>query len=373
MMRTPPFPGRLALQQRVLPAYRTSFVESLGAACAGGLSVFAGTPRPDETILPGGPLAHAQRVQARNWQPLPLPHPLFFCWQYGLVDWLQAWEPDVLVLEANPRYLSNRLAVRWARRHGRPVIGWGLGSPPPTGPLAGARGWLRRRALSGYDAMIAYSGQGAREYAALGIPARRVFVASNAVTPPPSRPPRERPPTYEGAPEVLFVGRLQARKRVDQLLRACAGLPPDLQPGLTIVGEGPAREELEAQAAIEYPAARFPGPQHGDALEPFFARADLFVLPGTGGLAVQQAMAHGLPVIVAEGDGTQSDLVRPGNGWLIRAGDAQTLQGALETALRDPARLRRMGQESYRIVREEINTEAMTADFLNAVRAVLSW
>ena len=42
-----------------------------------------------------------------------------------------------------------------------------------------------------------------------------------------------------------------------------------------------------------------------------FAGADLFVLPGTGGLAVQEAMSYALPVIVAKGDGTQEDLVRP--------------------------------------------------------------
>ena len=102
-------------------------------------------------------------------------------------------------------------------------------------------------------------------------------------------------------------------------------------------------------------------------LEADFTWADLFVLPGTGGLAVQQAMAYGLPVIVAQGDGTQDDLVRPGNGWQIPPDDLGQLAAALETALEDVSRLRQMGAESYRIVSEEINLERMVAVFVDAL------
>ena len=78
---------------------------------------------------------------------------------------------------------------------------------------------------------------------------------------------------------------------------------------------------MEALAKQIYPSAEFIGAKHGDELKPYFAEADLFVLPGTGGLAVQEAMSHGLPVIVAKGDGTQDDLVRAENGWQIPPGD----------------------------------------------------
>jgi glycosyltransferase involved in cell wall biosynthesis len=102
-------------------------------------------------------------------------------------------------------------------------------------------------------------------------------------------------------------------------------------------------------------------------LEPIFAGADLFVLPGTGGLAVQEAMAHGLPIIVARGDGTQDDLVREGNGWQIPPGDHSALANALGEALSDPAKLRRMGEESFRIASAEINLEAMADAFVHAL------
>jgi glycosyltransferase involved in cell wall biosynthesis len=167
---------------------------------------------------------------------------------------------------------------------------------------------------------------------------------------------------------ILFVGRLQARKRVDYLVRACADLGSS--PHLIIVGEGPEREALESLAQDIYPGAEFLGAKHGAELAPYFKEADLFVLPGTGGLAVQQAMSYGLPVIVAQGDGTQDDLVRKENGWQIPPDDIDALRSTMKDALSDVARLREMGKESYRIVREEISIEKMAESFVRALNSL---
>ena len=40
------YPGKLAVQQRVLTPYRAAFFDALAAACNGGLGIFAGLPRP---------------------------------------------------------------------------------------------------------------------------------------------------------------------------------------------------------------------------------------------------------------------------------------------------------------------------------------
>jgi len=366
----PLFRGRLGVQQRVLPAYRARFFELLSDACQSGLSVFAGQPRSGESIPSAAELAGALWAPAHNRHFLDVSSPFYLCWQDGLLDWLADWEPDALIVEGNPRYLSTRRAVSWMHRRGRPVIAWGLGVPPSTGPLSNLRKPGRIRFLRSFDALIAYSQRGAAEYREAGVPHSRVFVAPNAAVAQPDRPPPNRPLEYNGEPKILFVGRLQARKRIDNLLYACAALPPGLQPRLLVVGDGPAREEFQELAARVYPRAEFPGSRHGPELEPFFLSADLFVLPGTGGLAVQEAMAYGLPVIVAKGDGTQDDLVRPANGWNIPSGDLPGLTEALQIALSDVGRLRRMGLESYRIVSEEVNLEAMVRVFVQALQAV---
>ncbi|MEX2143650.1 MAG: glycosyltransferase family 4 protein [Anaerolineales bacterium] len=362
------YSGRVGLVQRVLPAYRAPFFDMLAEQCLGGLSVIAGEPRPNEAIAASRPLHKATVTRTRNLHLLS--GPFYLCWQQGLIGWLKQWDPDILIVEANSRYLSTPPAIRWMKQRSRPVIGWGLGALPLYGLLAKLRQSRRRAFLSQFDALIAYSQRGAQEYGALGFPHQRIYVAPNAVAP---RPEGQRPQhatALDGKATLLYVGRLQARKRLNSLLHALAGLPKELQPRLQIVGDGPVRGELEQLAVQIYPAAQFTGVQYGQALEELFVKADLFVLPGTGGLAIQQALTHGLPLIVTEGDGSQKDLVTPANGWLLPAGDVAALRDALSEALSDPARLRRMGAESFRLAQEKFNLEAMVAGFVTALNEV---
>ncbi|GAB4470410.1 MAG: hypothetical protein Kow0088_03270 [Anaerolineales bacterium] len=362
---------RVGVQQRVLPDYRVPFFACLAERFPERLSVFAGQPLPQEMIRAADVIPQAHLMAGINLHFFHPAHPLYLCWQFGLIRWLGEWQPQVLIVEANPRYPMTRLAVRWMHQRGGKVLGWGLGAPPLAGRLAALRQAERKSFLSSLDGMIAYSRRGAEDYRRLGIPPRRVFTALNAVSPRPTKSPPPKPSIFEGKPKVLFVGRLQRRKRVDLLIQACAALPDELQPQLAIVGDGPQRQEWEKLAAELYPLARFLGDRRGEALDEIFDWADLFVLPGTGGLAAQQAMAHGLPLMIAQGDGTQDDLVRPQNGWLLPPDDLNALREALIEALSDADRLRRMGAESFRLAVEEVNVEAMATVFEQAIQAVL--
>jgi glycosyltransferase involved in cell wall biosynthesis len=366
------FHGKLGVQQRVLPGYRAPFFEALAGACEGGLSVFAGAPLPVEAIVTAEHLQQAHLFPAVNRHRADPSSPFYFCIQDNLLTWLKAWQPDALILEANPRYLGISAAIRWMRQRQRPVLGWGLGAPFNRPALALVMNPLWGRFLRQFDGLLAYSQRGAEQYRARGVPAERVFVAPNAAVARPAHPPAPRPLTFDSSPCVLFVGRLQARKRLDNLLNACAALSTEIQPRLVVVGDGPERPALEALAASIYPRTEFVGAHSGAALVPFYAAADLFALPGTGGLAVQQAMAHGLPVLVARGDGTQDDLVRSENGWQIPPDNLPALTDTLALALSDVSRLRAMGAESYRIVAEEVNLERMVRVFVEAVGKVKS-
>jgi len=359
------FDGRLGLVQRVCPTYRVPFFEMLGQHCLGGLSLFAGSPRPAEAIPQAESIISVEWVHAQNIHILQ--GKLYACWQGGILTWLKDWQPDVLIVEANPRYLSTPSAIHWMRTQHKPVIGWGLGAKPAPGGIAKFSNRARQSFLNQFNAMITYSESGAAEYTRIGLDPKSIFVAVNAVTPRPTTPPPTRPLKLNKKPKVLFVGRLQARKRIDNLINACASLPVGIQPDLWIVGDGPEKVALEELAKEIYSDTHFTGAKFGAELDMLFDQADLFVLPGTGGLAIQQAMSHALPIIAAEADGTQENLVRPGNGWQIPPGNLAQLTHSLEIALSDIPRLRQMGAESFRLVSEEINLESMVVAFMNAI------
>lgn len=364
-MPTASYPGRVGILQRVLPRYRAPFFDLLAGRCAAGLGIFAGQPRPSEAI------SSAERLNVAKWAPAKnvdiLGGPYYFCFQRGLIDWLDAWDPQALVVEANPRYLSTPAAIRWMHKRGRRVIGWGLGAPSEHGRIGGR---LRKNFLRQLDAVIAYSERGAAEYRSLGFPTDQIFVAPNTVSPRPSGSAPTRPVPFAGPSVVLYVGRLQKRKRLDSLIRACSSIPKTLRPRLVIVGDGPEHGELENLAREIYPSTEFRGALFGEELDAAFTEADLFVLPGTGGLAVQQAMAHALPVIVAEGDGSQEGLVTPANGRQLPPGDEEALRGGLADLLSDAARLRKMGTESFHLVQVKFNLEEMVTRFIEAINKV---
>ena len=356
--------GRVALQQRVLPSYRKLFLDRLAQACPDGLSVFAGPPRKAEAIETTIDLQSANYESARNVHLLWGRY--YLCLQLNLMAWLKRWDPAILILEANARYPFNRLAIQWMVRRGRPVLGWGLGAPKPTGFFSSYRRQWRNRYLAGFDGLIAYSTQGADQYRQTGIAAHKIHVALNAVSPPPSNPPIR---TKTADPlRLLFVGRLQKRKRLDLLMRACATI--DAPPQLWIVGDGPYSSKLKEIAGRIYPDTKFFGAIHGEDLKPIYSQADLFVLPGTGGLALQQAMANGLAVLAADGDGTQRDLIGKENGWLVKPDDIHDLRKTLVEALSDRGRLVTFGKASYQIVLQRANSDVMAREFVRAINKI---
>ncbi|MBN2085579.1 MAG: glycosyltransferase family 4 protein [Anaerolineales bacterium] len=363
-------PEKVGLEQRVLPMYRAAFFDSLARSLPGTLSVFAGSPAPGEGIPQAAKLNAARWTRAEN-RRLGLGR-LSLLWQHGWREWVESADPDLLILEANPRYLSNVHLAGWMKARGRPVVGWTLG--PARAGKTFSRVFLSY--YRAFSALVVYSGSGAADFQNFGISPEKIFVAPNAVESETAEALQARPNPRESAreslaldpsPVILFVGRLQRRKRVEYLLRACARLGAACQ--VVIVGDGPDRARLERIAAEVFPAARFTGDLRGEALGRCFLAADLFVMPGTGGLALQEAMVFGKPVAAAEADGSQKDLIREGeNGWLLPPGDEAELSRILREALADPRRLEQMGEASRRIVRATATMEKMVEGFLMAIR-----
>jgi glycosyltransferase involved in cell wall biosynthesis len=361
-----PIPYRLGLEQRLFPEYRRSFFEMLAASCPRGFCLFAGKAREGEEILETQNLKKGEWVQAKN-QYLFGGRRLLYR-QTNFLAWLKSWKPEVLIVEANPRLLGLKPVIQYMHQHGGRVIGWGLGFGGNQDDLTFLRKQINKTFIRQFDVLLSYSQKGKQEYLQAGFAGEHIFVAPNAMTPCPEWAiPRRKKGFQKNKPVVLFVGRLLERKSVHRLIEACAQLPGKIHPKLVIVGDGPERGSLEILSSRTYPETYFRGDLRGRSLEDAYREADLFVLPGTGGLAIQQAMSYGLPIISGIGDGTQSDLVRKENGWQLRSDQVDELANTLAESFKDIEKLRKMGEMSFQIVKNEVNLEKMAEEFAKAV------
>ena len=150
-----------------------------------------------------------------------------------------------------------------------------------------------------------------------------------------SRELRARMGADEGTAVVLYAGRLSAEKRPLTILDAFTRLPAGLRVQLWVVGDGPQRADVAAQAAGN-PAVRllpYEGERHRFA--ELLASADVYVSAGpfeTFGLSVIEAQASGLPVVGVDA-GALRERVLEGLGYLGPVDDAQAMAANIARAL----------------------------------------
>lgn len=159
-----------------------------------------------------------------------------------------------------------------------------------------------------------------------------------------------------GRPTVLFVGRLDVEKNVDELIRAHALLPAELDVRLELVGDGSQRDKLEdlVDELGTRARVRFHGYAPEEELLAAYARATVFAMPGTAelqSLVTMEAMAAGKPVVAADAMALPH-LVHPcRNGFLYEPGDVNALAARLADVLEAPRAVRaRMGAASGEII-----------------------
>ena len=129
---------------------------------------------------------------------------------------------------------------------------------------------------------------------------------------------------------------------------------------LLVVGDGPARPQVEA-ALASLPGDRvcFLGSLESHALVPIYLGVDLFAFPGIGeeyGLVYLEAAAAGLPTVACQGPGPNF-MVPPGGGFLTDPTPDAFADG-LRRLLDDPGERQRMGASAHRFVALERSMQA---------------
>ncbi|MBW2277376.1 MAG: glycosyltransferase [Deltaproteobacteria bacterium] len=216
-------------------------------------------------------------------------------------------------------------------------------------------GWFYRQA----ERVVAPSRAAARSVAELGVDESAITVLPRGIDTSAFEPGKRDECLWQryglnGAPKVLYVGRVSREKGLDVLLEAFERLRLELavDAELVIVGDGPYLEQL--QRDHRSPDIAFLGYRRGEELARIYASADVFTFPSendTFGNAVLEASASGLPAVVVDRGGPMEQISAGTNGLVIPARDPAAMARAIGTLIGDEARRKRMGRSGAERIR----------------------
>lgn len=312
-----------------------------------------------------GPLRDAARAQNLRVHRLPVGRLEPGGWARAVLAWprtralVQRLAPDLIWLNGG---VTQRLA---------PAMG-GVPLVPHLHDLPHfqARPWRSQRFWDHTPIVMCDSDAVSDLAAQYGVPRERlrtVYVPVERVEPAP------RPAWADGSPVVGFVGRLEERKGVIDLVRSVPSLRPDatvvLIGGGAITGNGRYEEEVRAEAAKLGGRVVFEGPvADARALLPWLTVLAVPSHEEPFGTAAAEALAAGTPV-VATTTGGIPEYLHPGEtGELVPARDPGALGAALNAVIERAPGM----DQACRAAAERFSTERVAADVAAAFREALA-
>lgn len=172
---------------------------------------------------------------------------------------------------------------------------------------------------------------------------------------------------------ILSVGQFVYRKGFDLLLKACEDLPKNI--GIYIVGGEPIQEYLELKNKLFLTNVHFVGYKSKIELTEYYMASDLFVLPtreDIWGLVINEAMAHGLPVITTNKCVAGQELVIENeNGFIVPVNDSEMLAIRMNQILEDEMLAESMSVRNLSKT-QEYTIENMAVQHLEIFESILS-
>lgn len=159
-------------------------------------------------------------------------------------------------------------------------------------------------------------------------------------------------------PLLLHVGRLDADKSVDNVLRAAAPAIRESEAHLLIVGDGKQKRNLIRlcrEMGIK-DRVHFTGYIHPSNLPEIYRMANIFVTASeieTQGIVLLEAAASGLPIVAVDATCISEVVHDQVNGFLVRSGDFRSFSEALLSLINDPNRACEMGMNGKILVSEQ--------------------
>ena len=171
---------------------------------------------------------------------------------------------------------------------------------------------------------------------------------------------------------IVTVGQFIPRKGFDLLLKACRGI--DINVGVYIIGGLPTNDYLDIVHKNNLQNITFLKFKSKCEITKYFKAADVFVLPtreDIWGLVINEAMAHGLPVIttrkcIAGLELIENDL----NGFLVTENDVKELHQRMIQLLNNDEVRKVMGERNIQKIKK-YTFEEMAKIHLNAFKDLI--
>jgi glycosyltransferase involved in cell wall biosynthesis len=180
------------------------------------------------------------------------------------------------------------------------------------------------------------------------------------------------PPHSKGDLRMIAIAMMRKGDKFDSYRMLAASLPllSDIPWHLTVIGDGPLRDEIKGMFA-NIPTARITwvGEVAPDKVVEYLRDADLYCWPGCGeayGLAYLEAQAAAVPVVAQATAGVPEVVKHEETGLLTPAGDIPAFADAIRRLSTDRIKLERLAVEARRFVLTERTLEAASAK-LNAI------
>jgi 2-deoxystreptamine N-acetyl-D-glucosaminyltransferase/2-deoxystreptamine glucosyltransferase len=281
---------------------------------------------------------------------LPLPR-LRQLWALGALPavWRRGGVPvDVVHAHQGEDLAALPLGLLAARRQRCPLVvtlhcsvGHTMtGRSPRARLLRALGGWLESRVLRRADAVVVLTDRAAAAAVADGVPADRVHTIPSGFDP--ALFGQRRPDVLAPVPppRIGYVGRMAPQKRADVLVEAFGRMRE--KASLVLVGDGPDRA-LVGRLVRESPASdriASTGFVAHTAVPAVLMSLDVLVLPSAYeemGSVLTEAMAAGLPVVASDVGGIPEVVDEGVTGLLVPPLDVDSLAGALDRLVADPA------------------------------------
>lgn len=160
---------------------------------------------------------------------------------------------------------------------------------------------------------------------------------------------------------IIFIGRVEKFKRLDILIKALESINNPLL-NLYIIGDGSEKKVLENDFMNTTTQLHWLGKiEDKNEKEKYIRKSHLGVMPGSGGLVIQELQSYGIPVIASYSDGTEIDLVKLVNPSLfIEDISVNSLQESIESFLSLDLEIKLLkSKKSLEVIKNSYNLKNM--------------